>query len=91
MSGLKPNVYLGVSVSASMLFSGLYVPGAAYERANLFSYKITILHVFDLPGTLKGFCKSDFVPNVYLGVSLRASRLFSGLYVPGAAETSKIC
>jgi hypothetical protein len=32
MSGLKPNVYLGVSVSASMLFSGLYVPGAAFEK-----------------------------------------------------------
>jgi hypothetical protein len=62
-----------------------------HMRGNSFSNKITILHVFDLPGTLKGFCKSDFVPNVYLGVSLRASRLFSGLYVPGAAETSKIC
>jgi hypothetical protein len=60
------------------------------KKKGIYLVKIAILHFFQLPGTLKGFCKSDFVPNVYLGVSLRASRLFSGLYVPGAAEISKM-
>jgi len=71
-------VYLGAESKASVLWSGLYEQGAG-NLIQLISACGCGSAKFAIPGVVLGFSRLVFRPNVYFGVSVRASTLFSGL------------